>query len=119
MTRRPPASSFWVTPPITFLATASGLMIEKVRSIAMTWVLQTAGVPRSLQQLGEGLAHLGGRRRHRDTGGLEGRDLGLGVALATRDDRAGVAHALARRRGDAGDERRDRLLDVVLDELGG
>jgi hypothetical protein len=33
--RRPAASSLPVTPPITFLATASGLMIEKVRSMAM------------------------------------------------------------------------------------
>jgi hypothetical protein len=32
--RRPACSSFAVTPPITFLATASGLMMEKVRSMA-------------------------------------------------------------------------------------
>ena len=40
-------------------------------------------------------------------------------ALAAGDDRAGVTHALAGRRGLAADERGDRLLDVVLDELRG
>jgi hypothetical protein len=35
ITRRPAASSFAVIGPITFRATASGLMIEKVRSMAM------------------------------------------------------------------------------------
>src|SRR5580704_5368095 len=34
-TRRPAASSFAVIGPITFFATASGLMIENVRSIAI------------------------------------------------------------------------------------
>ena len=41
---------------------------------------------------------------------LHHRELLLRRALAAGDDRAGVAHALAGRRGDAGDEADDRLL---------
>ena len=43
--------------------------------------------------------------------------LSVGRAAAAGDDRAGVAHALARRGGLAGDERGHRLLDVLRDEL--
>ena len=47
----------------------------------------------------------------------------LGVALAAGDDRAGVAHAAAGRRGPAGDEADHRLLaaalGLVLEELRG
>ena len=47
-------------------------------------------------------------------------DLGLRAAFAAGDDRAGMAHAAARRRGDAGDEADHRFFDlVVLDEVGG
>ena len=42
--------------------------------------------------------------------------LSIARALAARDDRAGVAHALAGRRVLAGDEGGDRLLHVLLDE---
>jgi hypothetical protein len=45
-----------------------------------------------------------GRRRHLDAGLLERRDLLGGRALAARDDRARVAHALARGGRAAGDE---------------
>ena len=68
---------------------------------------------------GEGLADLGRRRRDRDPVRLERRHLVLGRSLAARDDRTGVTHATTRRRGDAGDERHDRLLDLGLDELRG
>src|SRR5688500_9594960 len=64
-------------------------------------------------------AHLRGRRRDGDAGGLQRRDLVLRRALATRDDRAGVTHALARRRRLAADERGARLPHVLLDELRG
>jgi hypothetical protein len=34
-TRRPASSSFWVIAPVRLRRVASGLMIEKVRSVAM------------------------------------------------------------------------------------
>jgi len=47
-------------------------------------------------------------------------DLLLGAPLTAGDDGSGVAHAAARRRGEAGDEADDRLLDTgLLEELGG
>ena len=46
----------------------------------------------------------------RDSSRFHRRDLVFGVALAARDDRAGMAHAAARRRGAAGDEADDGLL---------
>src|SRR5688572_33092439 len=51
-----------------------------------------------------------------DAGGLQGGDLPFRAAFAAADDRAGVAHAAPRRRGAAGDERNDRLADVLLHE---
>src|SRR6185503_8054227 len=48
---------------------------------------------------------------------LHHRELLLRRALAAGNDRARVAHALARRRGDAGNETHDRLLHVLLDPL--
>ncbi len=59
----------------------------------------------------EGFAQLRRRRRHADARGLHRRDLVFRAALAARDDRAGVAHAAARRRGAAGDEADHGLLD--------
>src|ERR1043165_9638846 len=50
------------------------------------------------------LAHLGGIARHLDAARFHHRELLLRCALAAGDDRAGVAHALAGRRGEAGDE---------------
>src|SRR6202011_5482682 len=44
-------------------------------------------------------------------------DLFLGGAATAADDRPGMAHALARRRGLARDERCYRFLHVLLDEL--
>ena len=45
--------------------------------------------------------------------------LGLGGARGAGDDRAGVAHLLAGRRGEAGDVGDDRLGDVLGDVVGG
>ena len=44
--------------------------------------------------------------------------LSAAVPWPPRDDGSGVAHAAARRRGLSGDEADDRLLHVLLDELG-
>src|SRR5450755_3928651 len=61
------------------------------------------------------------RRRDRDSGGFHRRGLGTCIALASGNDRAGMAHAAAGRRGDAGDESNHRLLAAalgfILDEL--
>ena len=51
-------------------------------------------------------------------GGLEGHLLRLGRAGRAGDDRAGVAHGLAGRGGEAGDVADHRLGDVGLDEVG-
>lgn len=84
---------------------------------------------RNLQQiaLDKGLAHgasqTGGRALDDDAGGLEGLDLGVGAALAAGNDGAGVAHAAARGRADAGDEADDGLAAVdgvvLAQEVGG
>src|SRR5580704_5423076 len=74
---------------------------------------------------------LGAEQRHRDLGDLGRRPpdpdalalerLGLGLrgAPGAGHDRAGVAHRLARWRGEAGDVADDRLGHVVGDEVGG
>ena len=58
-----------------------------------------------------------------DAGGFHGFDLRFRVALAARDDGAGVAHTAARRGGAAGDEARGGLPAALLalggEELGG
>src|SRR5204862_1653035 len=58
------------------------------------------------------------RGRDRDPGRLERRDLRLGRAGRAGDDGARVAHALARRRGAAGDERDRGLLAERAHVLG-
>src|SRR5260221_2757894 len=58
------------------------------------------------------------RRRDAHAGRFEREDLVLRGALAAADDRAGVAHAFAGRRGRARDETGDRLLHVFADEFG-
>jgi hypothetical protein len=70
------------------------------------------------EDAGHGGAEVRGGLGDRDAGGAERVELGLGGALAARDDGAGVAHPLARGGGDAGDEADDGLLDVGLDEGG-
>ena len=107
-TMRKPA--FWIMArisPAWPAATASGLMMENVRSIAHSRLVLNL------------FADVGGRGADGDAGGLHGRDFVLGLAAAAGDDGAGVAHAAAGRRGLAGDEADDRLLHVLLDVGGG
>ncbi len=73
---------------------------------------------RGLERRGHRRAELGRRAHRRDAGMLEGRVLVRRGALAAGDHRAGVAHALAGRRRDAGDVGDHRLADVAVDELG-
>src|SRR5690349_1943024 len=73
----------------------------------------------ALQRVADQARNLGRNARHGNARGFERRHLLGGRAAAARDDRAGVPHALAGRRGLAGDERHDRLLHVLADELGG
>src|SRR5688572_20076265 len=64
-------------------------------------------------------AKAGRRFRHVDAGRLHGLDLVPGAALAAGDDRAGMTHAAARRRGDTGDEADHRFLTLLaLQERG-
>mmetsp|Transcript_50207 Transcript_50207/g.132147 ORF Transcript_50207/g.132147 Transcript_50207/m.132147 type:complete len:342 (-) Transcript_50207:14-1039(-) len=64
-------------------------------------------------------AQPGGRQGHVDARLGERGDLVLRLTRAARDDRAGVAHAAAGRRGRAGDERDDgQLFCLRRDELG-
>ncbi|OAQ98663.1 hypothetical protein LLEC1_05026 [Akanthomyces lecanii] len=71
----------------------------------------------------ESLAETGGGALDNDAGTLEGGNLGVGAALAARDNGTGVTHAAAGRGGDAGDEGDDGLAAVdrvvLLEELGG
>src|SRR5260370_42597563 len=76
-----------------------------------------------LKFFGKGMSEPRRRRRDCDSGRFHGRGFGTGVALAAGDDRAGMAHAAAGRRGDAGDESDHRLLaaafGLIDQELGG
>ena len=69
------------------------------------------------------LAQTGRRALDDDTGVLESGDLGVGTALAARNDGTGVAHAAARGSGDTGNEADDGLSTAdsvgLLEELGG
>ncbi len=78
------------------------------------FALRAAG----LQQLGHRRAELGGRLHRAHASFVERTEFVGRGALATGDDRARVAHALARRRRDAGDVRDHRLRHVILDERG-
>src|SRR3954452_9982814 len=72
----------------------------------------------ALHRLQHFLAQGGGGIGDPDACRTHGVDLELGSVLATRDHRAGMAHAAARRRGAAGDEADHRLLGLAgLDEL--
>src|SRR5690348_11546911 len=70
------------------------------------------------EQLLQRLAELRWAWRDGDSSRLHRRDLARGVPLAAGDDRAGVAHAAARRRGAAGDEPDDRLPAPALRVVG-
>src|SRR6185295_9172719 len=67
----------------------------------------------------EGRAELGRAARDVHARGLERLELLLSRALAARDDRARVSHALARRSRCATDEAHDRLLELALDVISG
>src|SRR5207248_10143671 len=105
--RNPAPSSMARIAPTWFLATASGLTIESVRSI-----LSLQGGFHRRAELGRALRHANARR-------LEGLDLVRRGPLPSRDDRAGMPHSLSLRSGLAADESGHRLLHVMLDELGG
>src|SRR5260370_41401416 len=64
-------------------------------------------------------AQVGGAVGDEDAGGAKGGNLVHRAAAAAGDDGAGVAHALAWRRGLARDKGGDGLGDVSRDELGG
>jgi hypothetical protein len=68
------------------------------------------GATAGLEQLG----HLAGVARDGEAALFHDGQLGVGRVGAAADQRAGMAHALARRRGDAGDEADDGLLHVGL-----
>src|SRR3989344_2328484 len=63
--------------------------------------------------------HLGRVARDLETALFHDGQLGIGRVGTTGDQRAGVAHALARGRGDTGDEADDGLFHVGLAPLGG
>ena len=70
------------------------------------------------QDLDRDLGHLRGVAAHAHALGLERLGLRGRGALRAGHDRAGVAHRLARRRGEAGDVGQHRLGDLVRDVLG-
>src|SRR5467141_2134894 len=82
------------------------------------WSLRTAGSPAAGNGLPEygfyGPPHLRGVAGHLDAALFHDGELLLRRAFAARDNGAGVAHALSRRRGDAGDEADDRFFHVVV-----
>src|ERR1700730_1574217 len=63
----------------------------------------------------EQLAHLRRVARYLDPGRLHHQQFFLGRSFAAGDDGTGVSHALARRRGDPGNETDHRLFHVILD----
>src|SRR5690554_3915833 len=120
---RPSSSKRAMILPITFFSTSSGLMMLRVRSIAMVvlqnHVLEVGGATirqgaNSAHRFFESFADLGRRARDGDTGCFHGLELLFGRAFATGDDRAGVTHALSGRGRGAGDEARHGLAHVGL-----
>src|SRR5687767_7563024 len=123
MTLRPPFSRVSMTPPMAPLATASGLMIPNVLSMAICCCSSSDFLLTCwralLQKRGDRLAEVGGGGGDGDAGGAHGGHLVLRSALAAADDGAGVSHAAARGGRHPGDEAGDRLLHVRLHEGGG
>src|SRR5688572_32902461 len=97
--------------PVTPLATASGLMMVRVRSMAMAPLFRA-------EDAGDGGSHVGGTLDGGDAGRLHRPHLLGGGALAARDDGPGVAHPPAGRRRLAADEAHHRLGHVLPDEGG-
>src|SRR6185312_5398317 len=91
------------------------------RCPAMTSVETSSVAASALEHVDQSRADARRRRRHLDAGRFHRGDLRFRVALAAGDDRAGVAHAAARRRRASGDEAGHRLLaaalGLVLEEL--
>src|SRR5258707_15526583 len=83
--------------PATPLATASGLMMVRVRWTAIA----DGSLPFLAHHAGDGRAHVGGALDGGDAGGFHRGHLRGRGSLAPRDDGARVAHATARRRGRA------------------
>src|SRR5579884_3497522 len=92
-------------------ATASGLMIARVRSVAMN----LCG-PGLLQARFDILADVGGAGADRDSGILQRADFVRRFPRPAGDDRAGMPHAAARRRRLAGNEAHHGLPHVRLNE---
>src|SRR5258706_8580719 len=86
--------------PETPLATASGLMMVRVRWTAIAEV----ALPFLAHHTRHGGAHVGGALDGGDAGGFHGGHLLRGGALAPRDDRPGLAPPAARPGGLAADE---------------
>src|SRR5712671_6472935 len=100
--------------PATPLATASGLMMVRVR-----WTgIADGSLPFLAHHAGDGRAHVGGALDGGDAGGFHRGHLLCRRPFTSGDDGAGVTHPTAGRRGLAADEADDRLGDVGLDEGG-
>ena len=90
-------------------------------------MMSTVGPTRLLQRLratlgellGHRLAEIGRRLHGARTGFVQRAEFVRRRALAAGDDRAGVTHAFARRRGDARDVGDHGLGDVLVDEIRG
>src|SRR3989338_5739458 len=82
----------------------SGLMIDKARSLATINLFETRS---DLHQAS----------CHGNPGRFKGGDLFPRCSLAAGDDRPGMPHPFARRGGDPGDKRDDRLFDMSPNEL--
>src|SRR5262249_52308738 len=102
--------NFFRMSPMSPRPTASGLMMESVRSTIMD-------LP--LKRLFHRLADQCRRRGGANARGLERRDFFLRRALAAGDDRARMSHALARRRGLPDDEGSPWFFHVRLHPGGG
>src|ERR1700716_698030 len=81
--------------PATPLATASGLMMVRVRWTAIA----DGALPFLAHHAGDGRAHVGGAVDGGDAGGFHRSHLPARRSLASGDNGAGVAHATAGRRG--------------------
>src|ERR1700730_17680905 len=100
--------------PATPLATASGLMMVRVRWTAIA----DGALPFLAHHAGDGRAHVGGALDGGDAGGLHRGHLLCRRPFTSGDDGAGEAHATAGRRSLAAASTRDRLGDVALDDRG-
>src|SRR5689334_15024028 len=122
---------FWwmvlIMSPVACLATASGLMMARVRCwvfMISRWSLVVGrwsdGADTAfLHCIEQGFPDQRRRLHYGDARGFERLHLLGRRAVTAGNDRTGVAHAASRRRGLAGDEGDHRLLHVLFDVLGG